>query len=454
MSQVLPIDELVDGQKIRAFNISLLVWSFLTMLADGYDIGALSFAVPELQGLWHLRAGAFGTALSASLFGILFGAPALGYLGDRAGRKTAIIVASVIYGVSTLAVIWSHDLTQLIVLRFITGIGLGGIMPNTIALNSELAPQRLRATLVVLMFTGITLGSSAPGFIAASLVPHYGWTVLFLIGGVVPLLVAGCLIFALPESIKYLSLTARRRGELLILARRMRPDLQIAEDAQLVSLAAPTAIGAPSANQIFSGDLAIITPLLWVCFASALMANYFLNSWLPLLFRSGGLQPSQAAIAASLYHVGGTVGGLLLSMLLDRFGFVVIAVLFIIAAPAIAAIGAGGMAYATIAPLATLAGFTVLGAQFGNNAAAGLLYPTAIRSKGVGWALGIGRFGSIAGPLVGARLIDMHIPMRQLFMAAAAPMLVGAIAAMVLVRLCYVRLGGLRLGDVPRAAPV
>jgi AAHS family 4-hydroxybenzoate transporter-like MFS transporter len=453
LSQVLAIDELVDGQRIRGFNLSLLFWSFLTMLADGYDIGALSFAIPELQNLWHVPAGAFGPALSASLFGILFGAPVLGYLGDRSGRKTAIIVGSIIYGVSTLGVIWTHDLTQVIVLRFITGIGLGGIMPNTIALNSELAPQRLRATLVVLMFTGITLGSSAPGFIAAWLVPHYGWTVLFLIGGLVPLIVAASLVVALPESIKYLALVPGRRAELVVLARRMRPDLQIAEDARPASASTPPA-GTRAVGQIFSGQLALITPLLWVCFATALMANYFLNSWLPILFRNGGLQPAQAAIAASLYHVGGTVGGLLISVLLDRFGFVVIAVLFVIAAPAIAAIGMGGMAYATIAPLATLAGFTVLGAQFGNNAAAGLLYPTAYRSKGVGWALGVGRFGSIAGPLVGGRLIDMHLPMRQLFVAAAIPMLLGALAAIILVRLCYVRLGRLRLSDVPRQAAI
>jgi AAHS family 4-hydroxybenzoate transporter-like MFS transporter len=444
VSQVLAIDELVDGQKIRRFNLSLLFWSFLTMLADGYDIGALSFAVPELQNLWHVRAGSFGPALSASLVGILFGAPLLGYLGDRSGRKTAIIAGSVIYGVATLAIVWSHGLTQLVALRFITGIGLGGIMPNTIALNSELAPQRLRATLVVLMFTGITLGSSAPGFIAAALVPHYGWTVLFLVGGLVPLLVAACLAVALPESIKFLSLKQGRRAELLGLARILRPDLTISEDAQLVAAAAAPA---PAGRGIFSGGLALITPFLWVCFAMALMANYFLNSWLPLLFRSGGLVPEQAAIAASLYHIGGTIGGLLISVLLDRFGFVVIAVLFIIAAPAVAAIGLGGMAYTTIAPLAAIAGFTVLGAQFGNNAAAGLLYPTAYRSKGVGWALGIGRFGSIAGPLVGGRLIDLHLPMRELFLAAAFPMIVGAIAAIALVRLCYLRLGGLRLSD-------
>ncbi|MGH8261443.1 MAG: MFS transporter, partial [Steroidobacteraceae bacterium] len=163
MTQGFAIDRLVDEQRIRWFNVSLLIWSFLAMFADGYDIGALSFAQPALQVLWHVPKAAFGPASSASLFGILLGAPVLGLIGDRYGRKPAIILGSAIYGLSSLAVIGTHDLNQVIALRFITGIGLGGIMPNTIALNSELAPKRLRATLITLMFVGITLGSSVPG---------------------------------------------------------------------------------------------------------------------------------------------------------------------------------------------------------------------------------------------------------------------------------------------------
>jgi AAHS family 4-hydroxybenzoate transporter-like MFS transporter len=303
---------------------------------------------------------------------------------------------------------------------------------------------------VVLMFTGITLGSSAPGFISAWMVPHFGWWVLFLVGGAVPLLVAGCLYFVLPESVKFLGAHPERRRELLATARRMRRDLALGDDTIFESPVIPQpASGVVGVGQIFGPGFRAITPLLWVCFVTALMANYFLNSWTPLLFTNAGLTPQKAALASSLYHIGGTVGGLLISVLLDRFGFVVIAALFVCAAPAIAAIGAGGMSYGELAPLATIAGLCVLGAQFGNNAAAGLLYPTQFRAKGVGWALAIGRFGSIVGPLLGGQLIRMHLPMRQLFLAASAPMLVGAVAAVILVRLCYVRLGALRLGDVP-----
>jgi MFS transporter, AAHS family, 4-hydroxybenzoate transporter len=450
LSQVLQIDQLVDEQTIGWFNWSLLIWSFLAMFADGYDIGALSFAQPALERLWQVPKEAFGPASSASLVGILIGAPLLGYIGDRYGRRAAIVAGSVVYGLCSLAIIATHDIEQVIALRFITGIGLGGIMPNTIALNAELAPKRLRATLITLMFVGITLGSSAPGLIAYGLMPRYGWRVLFLIGGLVPLGVGLCLIRALPESVKFLALRDDRHGELLRTARRMRADLALTDDTQFVVTPAPASCSdRVGVGMLFSGGLVWITPLLWLCFSTAMMSNYFLNSFLPLIFRDSGLPAGRAALAATLYHVGGTVGGLLMSVLLDRFGFVVVAVLFAMAVPAIWALGVVPTAFGALATFAGASGFAVLGAQFGNNAAAGLLYPTPVRSKGVGWALGVSRFGAIVGPLAGGILLGMNLPLRTLFLTAAAPMLVGTVGAIVLVRLLYARLGGLRLEDVP-----
>src|SRR5690606_34074697 len=157
----------------------------------------------------------------------------------------------------------------------------------------------------------------------------------------------------------------------------------------------------------------------------ALMANFFLNSWLPIIFENNGLTPQEAGTATSLYHYGGTVGGILMSLLLARYGFGVIAMLFLLAGPAIAAIGFSGDSYALIASITTIAGFCVLGAQFGNNAASGLLYPTAFRSRGVGWALGVGRISSIFGPLLGGALIAMQLSLERLFVVASIPMVIG-----------------------------
>jgi len=446
VSQILNIDKLVNEQRFGRFNLNLLLWSFLAMLADGFDISALASAAPQLAKTWHIPAPAFGPAFSASLIGILFGAPLLGYIGDRFGRRTAIVGGCAIYGLGTLATVWAANLDQVAALRFITGIGIGGLMPNTIALNAELAPARLRATLIVLMFTGITTGSGIPGYVQAWLIPQYGWHIMFWIGGLVPLAVAAGLILNLPESVKHLASRADRRGELLSTLRRLRPDLAIAEDVQFAGTLASSAHGSGIA-QIFSGALAWITPLLWICFSTALMANYFLNSWLPLLLVNDGLTASESGIATSFYHYGGTVGGLLVSLVLARFGFSAVALLFLLAIPAIAAIGVPGISYVTTASAIAVAGFCTLGAQFGNNAASGLLYPTAFRSRGVGWALGIGRFGSIVGPLLGGFLIGRKVSLPHLFMFAALPMLIGLMASISIARLCRSRLGGVQLGD-------
>jgi MFS transporter, AAHS family, 4-hydroxybenzoate transporter len=450
LRQTIRIDDLVDGQKIRGFNLNLLFWSVLALFVDAYDITVMPFAMPTLSKLWHVDAGYQSYVFTAILIGMLAGSPLLGSIGDRYGRKAAILLGSFIYGVSTLAVIWQHGYWATIVLRFCTGFGIGALLPNTIALSCELSPKRLRATLVVLMFAGGALGSSAPGFIAAWLVPTFGWPVLFLVGGVVPLLVAVCLYFVLPESVKFLANRPERRGELLATARRMRGDLSLGEDTQFEStVRTGPGDGGLGLKQIFGTGFRWITPLLWMCFFATLMTNYFLSSWMPTLFNIAGLPPEKAALASSLYLIGGTVGGVFISVLLDRFGFVVIAALFVCAVPVIAAIGASSVSHRELASLATIAGLCVLGAQFGHIAAAGLLYPTQFRSKGVGWALAIGRIGAIAGPLLGGQLIKTHLPMQQLFLVASAPMVVGAVAAVILVPLCYVRLGAMRLSDVP-----
>jgi MFS transporter, AAHS family, 4-hydroxybenzoate transporter len=457
--QTIQIEQLVDDQKIRWFNINLLLWSWLAMFADGFDISALSFASTELVREWGVPRGDFGVPFAASNFGVLFGAPLLGYIGDKYGRRLAIVIGSVIFGVFTLAMTQATDLNQMTVLRFLTGIGIGGLMPNMIALNAELAPRRWRALLVVLMFTGITLGSGSPGVISGWLIPIFGWKIVFVIGGIFPLVVAVCLWFALPESVKFLVTRKAHRALLLKTTRKMRPDLTIADDAQFVT--APNLDVATVGNRdplglklLFQGGLKYITPLLWICFATTLMANFFLNNWMPIIFESNGLTHKEAAIASTLYHVGGTAGGVIVSLVLNRFGFSAIAALFVLAPFAIASMGFGGTSHYMTTFVTGLAGFAVLGVQFGNNACSGLIYPTEARSKGVGWALGIGRVGSIVSPVIGGMLIARNMPASELFMWAASPMAVGSIAAILVAVLCYARFRSMTLDDKPAVALV
>lgn len=441
------VDELVDGQRFGRFNLSLLVWSFLAMFTDGFEISSLGLATPHIIREWHVGPAALAPVLSASLAGIMIGAPLFGWLGDRHGRRFAIISGCLIFGLTTLAVVATSSLGQIMVLRFLTGIGMGGLMPNTVALNSELSPRRLRARLIILMFMGITMGSASPGLVAAFVVPAHGWKSLFVLGGAVPLIVGAGLIFGLPESVKYLALRGDRQPALAATLRRMRRDLTIPDDAQFTLAASARPVAGAGLKPIFSGGLAPITLLLWLVFATALMANYFLNSWMPLLFEAKGLSSADAALVSTMYHLGATVGGLAMSFVLDRFGFLVIAAMLALAAPAILSMGVAGVPPTLLALFVGLSGFCVLGAQFGVNAAAGLIYPTAARARGAGLAFAVGRFGSVLGPLVGGALIAMKLALPAMLLVVAAPMLLGAAAALVLARLSRRRFGSLRLDD-------
>jgi AAHS family 4-hydroxybenzoate transporter-like MFS transporter len=199
----------VDEQKFGAFHVKLLILSFFIVLFDGYDIGAAPFAAPSWIKAWGIDRAALAPVLAASLIGILFGAPILGFVGDVFGRKKAIIISCLVFGGFTWVGAWANSLEVMWYLRLLAGIGIGGLLPNLIALNAEFAPRRLRATMIILMFTGITFGGSVPGAVAAWLVPHYGWPILFVIGGVAPIVMALVAAVALPESIKYLTVQGR-----------------------------------------------------------------------------------------------------------------------------------------------------------------------------------------------------------------------------------------------------
>jgi len=211
-----PIDvsRLTGEGKLTQFHVRLLLLTILLTMLDGYDITAISFAAPELAKAWGIAdRSAFGPVFAASLVGMLFGAPALGWIGDRFGRKPAVIFSCIVFGAFTLAMMWASSLGQIMALRFITGIGLGGLLPNASALNAEYAPSRHRATMIILMYVGTAFGGAIPGPIAALLVPAYGWPILFFIGGALPIAGAIAAWIWLPESVKYLVLKGDRNEE-------------------------------------------------------------------------------------------------------------------------------------------------------------------------------------------------------------------------------------------------
>src|SRR5882672_8362283 len=211
---VVPVSRFLDERGLSSFHYNLIFWSVLLSLIDGYDIAAIAFAAPELVKSWGISRGALGPVFSASLFGILFGSALFGWVGDRYGRKAALVWSNLLFGVFTLAAAYATNLDQLFWLRLLAGLGIGGVIPNVVAINTESAPRRYRATLALVAVGFVPIGGAIPGVVAATLVPSHGWQILFMIGGIVPIILAIVGFFILPESIKYMALHESQRGKM------------------------------------------------------------------------------------------------------------------------------------------------------------------------------------------------------------------------------------------------
>src|SRR6266436_4138041 len=324
------VSRLLDERGLSSFQIKLLIWSFFIVLIDGYDIAAIAFAAPHLVRAWGVAPGALGPVFSASLVGILFGSALFGWVGDRFGRKAALVGSNLLFGVFTLAAAYATNLDQMFWLRLLAGLGIGGVIPNVVAINAESAPRKLRATLAIIAVGCVPLGGAIPGFVTAALVPQHGWQILFLIGGIVPLVIAVAAMFGLPESIKYMAIHESQRGKMEKLIAAIRPDLHVPANARFVIEDEKQYPGFNPAY-LFRDGLAVITPLSWLLFALNLMGFFFLLSWTPTLLTAAHLPPTTAALAGASLQVGGTVGTLAMCGWLAKHRFLAISLLFVIA---------------------------------------------------------------------------------------------------------------------------
>ena len=435
---VVQVSRLLDERGLSSFQIKLIIWSLFIVLIDGYDIAAIAFAAPSLAKEWALKPGALGPVFSASLIGILFGSALFGWIGDRYGRKAALVGSNLLFGVFTLAAAYSSNLDQMFWLRLLAGLGIGGVIPNVVAINAESAPRKLRATLAIIAVGCVPIGGAIPGFVTAALVPQHGWQILFLIGGIAPIVIAIAAMIGLPESIKYMTLHESQRGKMEALIKAIRPDYQVPANAKFVVEDEKQYPGFNPAY-LFRDGLALITPLLWLLFALNLMGYFFLISWTPTLMTAARLPPATAALAGASLQVGGTIGALVLCWWLQKHRFLAIAIMFAIAVPVVASIGIAGLRSQAAVLVATFfAGFFVLGIQSGINVVGALIYPTSLRANGSGWELGLGRIGSIVGPIAGGLLIGL--PVERLYMWSALPFVIGTVICFIIYHLNTARL--------------
>ena len=427
------VDDIIDRQALGPRGYVLIFLLMLALVCDGFDMQIVGVVAPWLADAWGVTPKALvGPVQSANLFGMMIGAIFLGGLGDRIGRKKLIVIGTLLYSLATLLALFVTSISGLAVMRFITGLGLGGVLPNVIALTPEMTPRSRRAMFTSLVILGISLGSGMPGVVAAQLVPAYGWEAVFVVGAVVPAAIALILAALLPESLLFLTNRGRDREQIARRLKEMDPTLQIGPDTQF-ALRGTSGQTKAGFAELFSPSLRLTTPLLWIMFAGVLLSMHFLNSWISTVLKLGNLTPTQFSLTNSFFHWAGAIAAIATALMLGRLGIRWILVLLGVGMASLLTIATQGFASTWVLTLAVCgAGFGVIGCQGALNASAGLIYPPNCRTTGVGAALGFGRIGSIAGPLVGGYVLGLGVPVQQMFYVPLLPLGVAFLATGVL----------------------
>lgn len=419
----------IDERPFGRYQLLVVALCTLIVFLDGFDTQAIGFVAPALSKEFHISRAELSPVFSASLVGMMLGALIGGPISDRFGRRPVLLTGLFYFGVMSLLTAIAPDVKWLLILRFLTGLGLGCVMPNAIALTSEFAPERIRATTVMLMFCGFSLGAALGGFVAAALIRDFGWQSVFVVGGVLPCLAAVAAWVLLPESPSFLVVKNAPRERVLRILRKF--DSSISADAVFTVQADEEESKKSLVRQLFAEKRAWLTVLLWVVFFMSLMDMYFLANWLPTVISDSGVPVDSAALIASMLQIGGTVGTLVLGRLFDKVSpFRALAAIYLLAAVFIVLLGGAGQSVPMLVVTIFGAGFCVIGGQIGANALAAQSYPTSMRVTGVGWALGVGRAGSVVGPVVGGLLLSQQWDVSRLFMIAAVPVLIASVAAL------------------------
>lgn len=427
----LDVQSFINDQPLSRYQWRVVILCFLIVFLDGLDTAAMGFIAPALSQEWGIDRASLGPVMSAALIGMVFGALGSGPLADRFGRKGVLVGAVLVFGGFSLASAYATDVDQLLVLRFLTGLGLGAGMPNATTLLSEYTPERLKSLLVTSMFCGFNLGMAGGGFISAKLIPAYGWHSLLVLGGVLPLLLVVVLLVWLPESARFL--VVRNRG--IDKVRKALAPIAPAKVAEAASFSVPEQKAVAAGNVftvIFSGTYGLGTVLLWLTYFMGLVIVYLLTSWLPTLMRDSGASMEQAAFIGALFQFGGVLSAVGVGWAMDRFNpHKVIGLFYLLAGVFAYAVGQSLGNMTLLATLVLVAGMCINGAQSAMPSLAARFYPTQGRATGVSWMLGIGRFGAILGAWSGATLLGLGWNFEQVLTALLVPAALATVGVVV-----------------------
>lgn len=423
--RVIDVAAVVDASPIGAFQKRLVATCFVLMMLDSVDLSTIGFASPAIAAEWGVNVSSFGPIFGAGMLGIMIGSLTFGLAADYWGRRLTVITGVAIFGLLTLLTVTATSFQSLLIYRFFTGLGLGAVIPNVIAITSEYSPASKRALLISGMSCGLPLGGLFIGLLAVPMIPALGWRSVFYVGGLLPLALVPVLIWRFPESVRFLALKKTDRSQLVMILRKIAPEASIAESDDFV-IGEAKLQGSP-VRHLFSERHLRNTILLWTAFFSSLLMLFTFNNWLPALLQAAGIPLQDALFTSTFFFLGGATGGILLAGLSARFPpHRVVGWAFIGAAVFAVALGMISGSRIGLMVVVFLFGLCVIGTQININVIAAAIYPTAMRSTGIGWALGVGRIGSIVGPVGSGVLLSRGTSVSALFFLTAIPGLLAA----------------------------
>ena len=433
-SGVLDTEEIVDSAPIGKFQILVALLGTSVIFIDGFNIQVMGYITPQLAKVWNIPHELLGSIFSSGLFGVFTGYLVLSPFANRVGHRRMLVWCTALIAVGTLLTSLAANTTSLMALRFLTGIALGASNPSAVLIISDFVPKRKRSTFVAAGIVGVSLGSMVAGLVANALLDGFGWQAVLWVGGLVPAIQVLVLAVLVPNTFDYLLNRKQDQNAALKLARRVDPTRAMPEGTRF---ATGTRGQSGSVAELFKSGRTAGTLAIWISFACNLLVFYFIQSWLSLIIVQSGHSQKIALTATSVLVFGGVLSFLAIGPLMDRFTpYKVLCGYFLVGGGTVALLGSllSGSVPLIMAS-AFLVGFVVLGLQKGMNAICIYYYPTVMRSTGLGWGLGIGRLGAVAGPLVAGFLLEMHLPTAQLFYWAALPLLIACVAQFYMARI-------------------
>jgi AAHS family 4-hydroxybenzoate transporter-like MFS transporter len=426
------IDGFLNGCRVRGVHIRILVILGLVMLVDGYDLFVAGALLPAISAAWHVKPSALTGVFVCQQFGLLTGVLVTGPLSDRIGRKSVLIGCLVGFGLASFAVAAARTPGELMALRFLSAIFFSGALPNCVSFVSEIAPRRIQAGLISLVFCGYTAGQLVCASVLAFVVEPFGWRGGFYMAGLLPLLLCPFLIFMLPESIRFRVSRDPSDPRIPPMLRQFDPNLALTGTELFeVQGAERGRKRSVPIGTLFSGPLMSMTVLLWLAYLLAFTANQLIQNWdTTIVHHVAAIPYKRVALMLACRTVLGIIGMATAGFLMDRFGAArALTFFFALCGVVYATLAFCDLASSTGFVVYTLSGYAINSALSALNCQAAIIYPASVRVTGVAWASGFGRLGGMLGPVIGGAMLAGHPTTQSIYLTTAVPEFLCALTA-------------------------